>query len=64
MLVKVDEFRPLIFGFAAPNMLLASILVKTEHFLMVWWGVGVVIGRRDHHFRFPHTEFNLGTDFR
>ena len=37
--------------------------LKTEHFGGVGH-VGVVVGRRDHHFRFPHTKFSLGTDFR
>ena len=34
-----------------------------EVFGGVRW-VRVVVGRRDRHFRFPHTEFSLGIDFR
>ena len=67
--------RTNIFGSAASNMVSVSIFVEklgNRAFLNFGGGGGVVVvvvvtevvGCRDHHFPFPHTEFSLSTNFR
>ena len=55
-----------VFVFLTPSLIYVPIFVDNRAFFN-FGGVGlvgVVVGRRDRHFRFPHTEFSLGTNFR